>query len=60
MLASGNDKCTCKNTKCTRYGDCKACIEHHNTHSNNKLPHCKRPGNKEATEKMKSYSHIIC
>lgn len=59
-MIENSNKCTCKSVNCTRYGNCKECIEHHNTHSNNKLPHCQRPGNKEAADKMKEFAHIIC
>ncbi|MGL5750791.1 MAG: hypothetical protein ACRCXT_09710 [Paraclostridium sp.] len=60
MLENGMKVCSCKNTRCIRYGNCKECIEHHKTHSNNKLPHCKRPENVEVAEKLKDLSHIIC
>lgn len=60
MLENGMKSCSCKNTKCTRYGNCKECIQHHKTHSKNKLPYCKRPENIEAAKKMSGFSHIIC
>jgi hypothetical protein len=60
MLESGTNVCSCKNIKCARNGKCKECIEHHKTHINNKLPHCKRPENIEAVKKISSFSHVIC
>ncbi|MGL5328716.1 MAG: hypothetical protein ACRDD7_05560 [Peptostreptococcaceae bacterium] len=51
------DRCSCKNTKCTRHGNCKECIEHHK--GKEKVPYCKRPENIEASKKMKELSHII-
>lgn len=60
MLENGNIKCSCKNSKCIRHGNCKDCIEHHKTTSKNKLPHCKRPENIEVAKKVSGLSHIIC
>ena len=60
MEENSNKICTCKSINCSRYGKCKECIEHHKTHSNNKLPHCQRPGNKEVADKVSKFAHIIC
>ena len=57
---SENIKCTCQNTKCIRYRKCKECIGHHKVNSNNKLPHCQRPGNKEISKKVEQFAHVIC
>lgn len=42
MLENGLEKCNCKKTKCERFGNCEACIEHHKTHKRYPLPYCTR------------------
>ncbi|MDU4892004.1 MAG: hypothetical protein E6344_12570 [Clostridium sp.] len=42
MFESGQDHCTCLNTKCPRHGNCKECIEHHKNKKDNPLTACKR------------------
>ncbi|MEL7569011.1 MAG: hypothetical protein AAGU14_00445 [Eubacteriaceae bacterium] len=38
LLENGLEICTCKKTKCVRYGKCVECMEHHKK----SLPACKR------------------
>ena len=57
MLKNQNAMCSCKNLKCTIHGKWKECIYHHKDHG---LPHCKRPENIKAVEKMRKLPFIIC
>lgn len=58
MLENGRTTCSCKNTKCQRFGKCIECIKHHKDH-NNKLPYCKVPENIDAAKKISGFSHVI-
>ena len=42
MLKNGKEKCTCKWTKCKRYGKCEECIRHHRKSEKYPVPFCMR------------------
>lgn len=42
MLENGSSECSCRKTKCERYGKCKECLEYHNKSERLPLPYCKR------------------
>lgn len=42
MVENGSDKCSCKRTKCERFGKCNECIDHHRQYKRYPLPYCKR------------------
>lgn len=42
ILVNGLEQCSCKRTKCDRYGNCEACIAHHKTHKRYPQPYCIR------------------
>lgn len=41
MLENGLEACTCKRTRCERFGKCEECVRHHEEHSKHP-PYCKR------------------
>ncbi len=49
MLENGKETCSCKWKNCPRYGDCMACMEHHQTKKKG-VPYCKRRKKKPSPE----------